>query len=210
MKFLLDDSDAHIGGHRAPDWLLHRVLAGAQEFLDSQVLLDPLGEQFHVPAVLVQGSDSQRRQRRVVGQEDQVLSRLWVLETHAPQMLGVIPANIMAIHGNQLIPDDSGSAVSSSRINPPSIPIALGPHDKEGACLMHLVESGGIHVATIDHVEGTRVAPLTFFDSVRSLPRHKPQDLRESQMSKLKFKSWTPINICKPASMRVLQHVDII
>ena len=84
MKLLLDDGDEHVGGHGAPDLRLHRVLAGAQEFLDSQVLLDPLEEQLHLPAILVQRSDGQRRQRRVVGQEDQVLAGLGVLETHAP------------------------------------------------------------------------------------------------------------------------------
>ena len=41
MKLLLDDSDQHVGGHGAPDLRLHRVLAGAQETLDAQVLLDP-------------------------------------------------------------------------------------------------------------------------------------------------------------------------
>ncbi len=54
MKFLLDDSDEHVGGHGAPDLRLHRVLTGAQEFLDSQVLLEPLEEQFHRSTVFVQ------------------------------------------------------------------------------------------------------------------------------------------------------------
>jgi hypothetical protein len=44
MKLLLDDGDEHVGGDGAPDLRLHRVLAGAQETLDAQVLLDPLEE----------------------------------------------------------------------------------------------------------------------------------------------------------------------
>ena len=42
MKLLLDSCDQHVGGHGAPDLRLDRVLAGAQEALDPQVLLDPL------------------------------------------------------------------------------------------------------------------------------------------------------------------------
>lgn len=42
---LLDDGDEHVVGDGAPDWRLHRVLAGAQEARDAQVLLDPLEEQ---------------------------------------------------------------------------------------------------------------------------------------------------------------------
>ncbi len=42
MKLLLDDGDQHVGGYGTPDLRLHGVLAGAQESLDAQVLLDPL------------------------------------------------------------------------------------------------------------------------------------------------------------------------
>ena len=154
MKLLLDNGDEHVGADGAPDLRLYRVLTGTQEFLDSQVLFDPLEEQLDLPAVLVQRSDSQRRQRRVVGQEDQVLARLGVLETDAPQVLGIVLGNVIAIHGDQLIADDSTGAVRGSGIHPPRIHIAFGPRDKEGASLMHLVESGEIDIATIHHVKG--------------------------------------------------------
>ena len=39
LKLLLDDGDEHIGAYGAPDLRLHRLLAGAQEFLDPQVLV---------------------------------------------------------------------------------------------------------------------------------------------------------------------------
>jgi len=42
MQLLFDNGDEHVGGDGAPDLRLHRVLAGAQETLDAQVLLDPL------------------------------------------------------------------------------------------------------------------------------------------------------------------------
>ena len=92
MKLLLDDGDEHVGGHGAPDLRLHGVLAVAEELLDAQVLLDPLEEQLDLPAALVQRGDRQRRQGRVVGQEDQRLARLGILEADAPQVLGQLLA----------------------------------------------------------------------------------------------------------------------
>ena len=80
MKFLPDDRNEHVGGHCAPHLRLHGVLAVAQEMLDPQVLLDPLEEQLDLPAALVERTDGQRRQDRVVGQEDQGLACLGVLE----------------------------------------------------------------------------------------------------------------------------------
>jgi hypothetical protein len=41
-RALLDDGDQHLGRHGNPYLRLHGVLAGAEEGLDAQVLLDPL------------------------------------------------------------------------------------------------------------------------------------------------------------------------
>ena len=41
MEFLLHDGDQHVGGDGAPDLCLPGVLAGPDESLDAQVLLDP-------------------------------------------------------------------------------------------------------------------------------------------------------------------------
>jgi hypothetical protein len=48
---------------------LHGVLVGTQEHLDTQVLLDPLEEQLHLPTLVVQLGNPLRLQGKVVGQE---------------------------------------------------------------------------------------------------------------------------------------------
>ena len=90
MKFLFDNGNQNVGRHGAPDLRLDGVLAVAQELLDAQVLLDPFEEQLDLPAVLVQGRNSQRRQHEVVGQEDERLVGDRVLETDSPQVLRVM------------------------------------------------------------------------------------------------------------------------
>jgi hypothetical protein len=46
-------------------WILNvdRVLGSAEEGLDTQMLLDPLEEQFHLPAAAIKLGDRERRQR---------------------------------------------------------------------------------------------------------------------------------------------------
>ena len=147
MKFLLDDGNEHIGIHGAPDLRLDRVLAGAQELLDWQVLLDPMEEQFNLSAVFVQGCDGQSWQTGIVGQEDQVLPCLRVLETDAAQLLEIVPSNVEVIHCNHLIADHARAAIGLGRVHPSGIDAAFGADDEERPSLMPLVQAGKVQVA---------------------------------------------------------------
>ena len=77
---LLDDSDEHASGDGDPDLGLDRVLRGAEERLDPQMLLDPFEEQFDLPPLTVELGDRQCRQGEVVGEEDQLLAGLGSLK----------------------------------------------------------------------------------------------------------------------------------
>jgi hypothetical protein len=79
---LADHGHEDINGHGDPDLSLHRVLAGAVEGHDSQVLLDPFEEPFHLPASLVDLGDRKCRKCEVVGQKLEPLPRLHVEITH--------------------------------------------------------------------------------------------------------------------------------
>jgi len=86
MKY---DGDQHIGGDGAPYLGLHGVFGGGKKPFDPEVLFDPLEEQFDLPAALVEGGDRQGRQSGVVGEEEQCLARVGILEANAAQLLGV-------------------------------------------------------------------------------------------------------------------------
>jgi len=68
---------------------LHGVLAGAIEGFDSEVLLDPFEEQFHLPAGLVDQSNGECRERKVVGREFESLSGFHIEITDAPQRVRI-------------------------------------------------------------------------------------------------------------------------
>ena len=150
MQFLFDDGDQHIGRHRAPDLRLHRVLAGAQEFLDAQMLLDPLEEQLHLPTALVQRGNGQWRQAGIVGQKHQRLAGFRVVEADAPvaglgpQVIGIPLGDVKAIQCNGLIANHPGGSVGFGRIHASGIEIALGAGHKERARLMQGIQSGEI------------------------------------------------------------------
>ena len=153
MKLLLDDGNEHIGGYGAPDLRLHRVLARAQEFLDAQMLLDPFEEQLHLPAILVERGDRQRGQCCVVGEEYQRLARLGIFETDTAQMLGVVLADVEAVHGDGLIADHARGPVGCAGVNASGVHPALGSGDKEGTRLMQTVKPREIQIAPIHYVE---------------------------------------------------------
>ena len=153
MKLFLDDGNEDIGGYGAPDLGLHRILAGAEELLDSQMLLDPFEEQFDLPAALVQSGDSQRWQGRVVGQEYEGLARLWIFEANAPQLLGVVLGHVESIEGDTFIAHHTGSSVGRAGVHASGIHAALGSRDEESPDLMQFVQPSEVEIATIHDVK---------------------------------------------------------
>jgi hypothetical protein len=53
------------------------------------MLLDPLEEQFHLPAVLVERADGRGRQHHLIGEEDERLAGLGILVSNPARMRGV-------------------------------------------------------------------------------------------------------------------------
>ena len=100
------------------------------------MLLDPFEKQFDLPTRFVECADGGRRHGEVVGQEDQRLAGLGVLEADTTQMRGVVLAAGGAGQRDGLIADDAGAAVHRSRIDAPKPGVRLGTGDEEGLCLM--------------------------------------------------------------------------
>ena len=89
------------------------------------MLLDPLEEEFHLPAAFVERADGGGRKREVVGDEDQRLAGLGVLEADAPQKFGVILTGVEAVQGDGLVANDAGRAIRRRRIDAMSIDVRL-------------------------------------------------------------------------------------
>ena len=111
IESFLDDGDQQVDRDGDPDLGFHRVFAGSVEGLDAQVLLDPLEEQFDLPAAFVESADGGGGQGELVGEEDKVLASVRVAEADAAQVAGIILAASISVEGNGLISKDAGLLV---------------------------------------------------------------------------------------------------
>ena len=75
MQTFLRNGDQQVGRYGNPDLRLHRVLAGAKEHLDAQMLLDLFEVQLDLPALAVQIGNQLRLEREVVSQKHQAHTR---------------------------------------------------------------------------------------------------------------------------------------
>ena len=132
MKLLFNDGNQHVGADGRPDLSLHGVLACAEKVLDAQVLLDPLEEEFDLPAVFVESCDGGGRQTGVVGQKDQSLACGGVGKPNAPNMLGIVLDGIEAFERDALIGNHPSVSIGWGRVDASGPKVVLGAGDKKG------------------------------------------------------------------------------
>ena len=103
------------------------------EGLDVQMLLDPLEEQFDLPALAVQFRDGQRVfNRKVIGQEAIDLPVLKVFIHNESQRVRILPGRVIAHELDGLIRKNARTFVDWSGLNHFVGHIVLGSHDKVG------------------------------------------------------------------------------
>ena len=70
FQLLFQDGDQDIDADSNPNLGANGIVGGAVEGLDSEVLLDPLEEQLHLPPEFVERGDGEGRKGEIVRQED--------------------------------------------------------------------------------------------------------------------------------------------
>ena len=81
------------------------------------MLFDPLEEQFHLPATLVQFGNGERRQLCIVGQKHQFPAAFQIFIANAPQHVRVFVATVGATQPDGLIADHAGGTIHLARID---------------------------------------------------------------------------------------------
>ena len=157
MESLLDNGHQHIHRYGNPDLRLHGILGRAIELLDTQVLLDPLEKQFDLPASLVQGADRRCRWAKQVGEKDQGLSRLGILETNTPKENRKILLRVKPRQFDCLVADNPFGTVAWRGIHPPEIHIRFGAGDEESARLMKPKKPREIQIGAIHDIDRRRL-----------------------------------------------------
>ena len=81
------------------------------------MLLDPLEEQLDLPAQTVELGDGEGGQREVVGEKDQSLAGLGILEPDTSQRRGEALVRVEAGERDGLVADEAGASVDRMRVS---------------------------------------------------------------------------------------------
>src|SRR5260370_21099612 len=111
IQLFLDDRHHHVDRDGDPYLAFDGILRGAIEALDAQVLLPPFEKQLDFRSTLVQGTDGQWRKQVMIGQEYQVLRRVWIVVSNASQMSWVVLSSVEAVQSDLLIANQAGVAI---------------------------------------------------------------------------------------------------
>src|SRR4051794_25272726 len=152
MKTLFDDGDQQVDGDCDPDLRLHRVLGGAEERLDAEMLLDPFEEELHLPSTLVERANGCRGKQEVIRQEDQCLARFRILEANTTEMMRVARLRKRSVECDRLIADDAGTTVVGSRVNAACGGVRLRSGDEERARLIERKEALEVEIGSVHHI----------------------------------------------------------
>ncbi len=154
LKAFFDDGNEHIDRNRYPYLGFHGVFRCAVETLDSQVLLDPLEEQFNMPAAAVKVGDGHGRKREVVCDEDKGLVSFFVPVLYRSQGFREIFDALYACELNRLVADKSCRAIHLAGEGTAVSGIGFGSQNEETQGLMETMQATEVKVGAVHHIEG--------------------------------------------------------
>ena len=88
---MLHNGNQTIGNDSSTDLDPDGILCSAPEFLDFQMLFQPLEEELNLPPVLVEIGNLKRGQMESVGKERELTSLLLIIELDQSELLLVLP-----------------------------------------------------------------------------------------------------------------------
>jgi hypothetical protein len=149
-----DDGNQHVDGDSDPNLGSDCVFRSSIESFDSQMLFDPSKEQFHLPTTLIELSDRERWQEKVVGEKDQPFLSGNVVVTHSAKPLGIASLGDGIVEYDNLIALQAGLFVHPLGVQPSTVESFFGPSHKERSRLMQVIESSEIDVRAVHEVNG--------------------------------------------------------
>ena len=154
MKSLLQDGDQKINADSDPDLGFDGVWRCSVKGLDSQMLLDPAEEEFHLPALLVNIGDGYGGNGKNIGQVDKTLLGVHVHVGHPAQGLRIGISGFLVCENNALIGTKPQRFVHFLRIEAAAPKIALGANHEESGKEIHGIKPRKVYVSAIDGDDG--------------------------------------------------------
>ena len=152
LELFLDDGDQQVDRNGDPDLGFNGVLAGPEEVLDAEVLLDPFKEEFQLAAALAESADGGGGKRELVGQEDKILAGLRGVAANAAQVAGVILAAVMPVERDGLVGTNASLLVYLFGVHAAGVEVVLGACNKEISGQVDAIEPGIVEIAAIHDI----------------------------------------------------------
>lgn len=144
-----------VGADCDPDLSLNCVFRAPIKRLDTQVLFDPLEEQFDPPPGLINECYGKGWSRKVVGEKDQIFSGFGIAKVDAPQFSFVFFLGDRAAEPDGLITDQTGVFGNRTRFANMETEVAFCPDHKEGPLRIETFQTRVIKVAAIHYINAT-------------------------------------------------------
>jgi len=132
-----------------------RVLGGAVEDFDAQMLFDPFEKQFDVPTAAIQLGDGQCWQDEIVGEEHQAFAGRRIFEADSTKRRIEVLLGVKACQYDGLIANQAGASIDGMGIATLGFEVGFGAGDKETFRFVQLKKSIEVDVASVHDVEST-------------------------------------------------------
>jgi hypothetical protein len=153
MKLLFQDSDKEIDTNSDPYLSFHGVRRCSVKPFDTQVLFDPLEEEFDLPSTAIQFGYCDCRQREIVGKENHSSSCFQVQKADSSEHIRIGLAGRVRSEPDTLVALQPDRAVGLSGIDASELEILLGSDNEERSILMEGIESFEIQITTVHDVK---------------------------------------------------------
>ena len=154
MQFFLDNGHHAIGGYCRVNLDADCVLGLTPELFYLQVLLDPLEEEFYLPAVFVEVCYSYRLDTQCVGEEYELSVGFFVQIDDPADSVGIFLPGLHSVHMAYGIREYSGAfpepLFPTLRLE---VVVLLASDDKEGIRALYVVKTLEVIVTSVEDVE---------------------------------------------------------
>ena len=156
MKLFLHNSNEQVSADCGPDLCFDGILRCSVKGLDPEVLLDPLEEQFYLPACLVDLRYCPGIDLEVVGEKHKRLSSPCIAKTNTPHSQRIFLGGIKGSQHDSLIAEDPRGSIHGMGIPAEKVESFLGSGHKERTRLLKPIKTTEIEVSPIHNVECSR------------------------------------------------------
>lgn len=150
---LVENGYHQVNANGDPDLGADRVLAGSVESLDAQVLLDPIKEEFDLPAPFVYGGDEDGGQFKVVRQKHQPLAGFRIHVTDTAKHVGVGSLSFFGAQADDLITPQACAFVYRAGFQNVETNVRFASDNEKGASFFNSEQTPEVEVGPIENID---------------------------------------------------------